>query len=311
MQPSPELEAIVRRYLTARRDGEFEKVRNIYSTSEYFRAIGTRQEDWFDTDAFQAIIQEDWDAYEIVEDTVLRLEAFENGDTGWVALEAERHRPSGFSWNYRLTIVFVLEGGVWRAIQSHFSASVDDEVLDGPELTRTLSDLVESIHDPVDGSSSRTGTVVFTDIVGSTGLSESMGDEAWSKTVGRHFDELGAIVDDHDGRVIKTLGDGAMFAFDAAGSGLRAAAAIRAGTSDGQLALRIGAHTGDLVAGAGDVLGATVAKAARITAAAEGGQVLVSATTAGIANPREFTFGPPITLELKGLAGTHVVHELR
>ena len=42
-----------------------------------------------------------------------------------------------------------------------------------------------------------------------------------------------------------------------------------------------------------------------------GGQVLVSATTAGMANPTEFTFGPPISLELKGLAGPHVVHELR
>jgi len=58
------------------------------------------------------------------------------------------------------------------------------------------------------------------------------------------------------------------------------------------------------------VLGATVAKAARVTAAAEGGQALVSATTAGIANPSAFSFGPPISHELKGLPGSHVVHEL-
>lgn len=311
MQPSPELEAILRRYLAARREADYERVRNLYSTSEHFRAIGTRKDDWYDAAAWEETIQEDWDAYEIVDEDLLRLEAFENGDTGWVAMETERQEATGHRFVYRLTIVFVLEAGSWRVIQSHFSAAVEDEVLYGTELTRTLSDLVDSIDTPVTDAASRTGTVVFTDIVGSTSLSESMGDTAWSMTVGRHFDELRTTVDSHDGRTIKTLGDGAMFVFDAAASALRAATAIRTATATGDLPVRIGVHTGDLIAGDGDVLGATVAKAARVTSAADGGQVLVSATTAGMANPTEFSFGQPISLELKGLACTHVLHELR
>ena len=50
-----------------------------------------------------------------------------------------------------------------------------------------------------------------------------------------------------------------------------------------------------------DYVGTTVAKAARVASAAEGGQILVSLTTAGLVNTSEFEFGPQITVELKGL----------
>jgi class 3 adenylate cyclase len=55
----------------------------------------------------------------------------------------------------------------------------------------------------------------------------------------------------------------------------------------------------------GDYIGLTVAKAARVAAAAEGGQVLVSSTTAGLVNSTEFDFGAPIVALLKGIDGTH------
>ena len=225
----------MRRFLVARREADFERVRNLYSLSEYFRSIGTGENEWIDADTFQAIIQEDWDSYDVVVDEVRRLEAFENGETGWVALEADRKAATGHTWTYRLTVVFVLEQGIWRAIQTHFSSPVDDMVLHGPELTRTLSELVESIDAPVAGTSTRTGTVAFTDIVGSTGLSEALGDAAWSETVGRHFAELRSIVAANGGTVVKTLGDGGMFVFDAASSALQSVADIRAATVDGRL----------------------------------------------------------------------------
>lgn len=300
----------MRRYLAARRDADFEKVRSLYSTSEHFRSIGTGFNEWHDVESFQSIIQQDWSSYDVETDEVRRLEGFENGETGWVALEADRRAAWGHTWTYRLTVVFVLEQGAWRAVQTHFSAPVDDTVLHGPALTRTLSELMQSIDGPIVGSNARTGTVVFTDIVGSTSLSETMGDAAWSDTVGGHFEELRLVVTVNGGTVVKTLGDGGMFVFDAATPALRTVSEIQEANIEGPLPLRIGVHTGDLVAGDGDVLGATVAKAARVTAAAEGGKALISATTVGTVNPTEFSFGPPISLQLKGLSGTHVVHEL-
>ncbi len=59
-----------------------------------------------------------------------------------------------------------------------------------------------------------------------------------------------------------------------------------------------------------DYIGLTVSKAARVAAAADGGQVLVSASTAGMVNPSEFGFGDPMIVELKGLEGTHILQPL-
>ncbi|MEX1279200.1 MAG: adenylate/guanylate cyclase domain-containing protein [Acidimicrobiia bacterium] len=307
MQPSPELEAIVRRHLTARRDSDFARVSNLFSQDPAFRAIGTDLDEWIGPEEFRAAVEGDWDALRVADDDIRRLEAFEHGDTGWAAIEVEEYTPSGHSYVYRLTAVFMLEAGVWRIVQGHWSLPVGNEVFEAPELTRTLSDLLDSVDDSTEAAT-RTATVVFTDVVDSTALSQSMGDAAWSAAIGAHFDRLRAAVTTHRGREVKTLGDGGMYVFDTAGAALATVAVIRAGDD---LPIRIGVHTGDLVASGDDVLGATVAKAARVTAAADSGQALVSATTAGIANPAEFSFGPPITLELKGLAGTHVVHELR
>ena len=52
------------------------------------------------------------------------------------------------------------------------------------------------------------------------------------------------------------------------------------------------------------------AKAARVAAAARGDQILVSSTTADIVNSSEIDFGDPITVELKGIEGTHTLRPL-
>jgi class 3 adenylate cyclase len=50
-----------------------------------------------------------------------------------------------------------------------------------------------------------------------------------------------------------------------------------------------------------------VSKAARVAAAAAGGQILISATTAGIVSPAEYEFDAPMTVELEGIVGTHTL----
>ncbi len=77
-----------------------------------------------------------------------------------------------------------------------------------------------------------------------------------------------------------------------------------------KLRLRVGVHTGDVIQGGADYIGLTVNKAARVAAAAEGGEILVSSTTADVVNHAELKLGEPVVLELKGLSGTHVVHSL-
>lgn len=189
--------------------------------------------------------------------------------------------------------------------------------LSGIELTRTLADLVDSIDAGAELSRatglSGTATLMFTDIVDSTPLSLSLGEAVWADTINSHFDALQKVVESEGGSLVKTLGDGGMYAFESGSAALKAAKRIQqavSASSDPQLQVRVGVHTGDVIRTEADYVGATVSKAARVAAAAVGGQIMVSSTTAGMVTATEFEFGTPITVELKGLEGTHQLQPL-
>jgi class 3 adenylate cyclase len=128
-------------------------------------------------------------------------------------------------------------------------------------------------------------TFLFTDIEGSTALWERAPD-AMKDALARHDRWLREAIASHDGRVVKTTGDGVMAVFDAPRDALRASVDAQrrlqvAGTGDAsRSACAWGLHTGDADERDGDYFGAAPTRAARIMAAAYGGQVLVSAATA-------------------------------
>lgn len=210
--------------------------------------------------------------------------------------------------------MLTLEAGAWRMVQLHMSMPIPNEEVIGYELTTTLSDLLSSLDDDPAVTlqakvRSDTATVMFTDIVESTAISLRLGDQAWTALIKSHFEECRNIVENEDGVVVKTLGDGGMFVFTSAGSALRAAARVQQSVShaDGDISVRIGVHTGDLVHEGGDYLGTTVNKAARVAAAAKGNQILVSSTTADMTSGSNFQYGTPTSLTLRGLEGSHQV----
>ena len=151
--------------------------------------------------------------------------------------------------------------------------------------------------------------LMFTDLVGSAQLNQTLGDEAWLDVIRSHFETLRRIVEGEGGTVVKTLGDGGMFAFVSSRSALRAAASVQQAMSSDDAAttfeVRVGVHAGDVVQEEGDYIGITVSKAARITASADGGEVVVSSVVAELAGGGTFNFGDPFQAELKGLAGKH------
>ena len=245
---------------------------------------------------------------------LVSLDAFENGETGWSVGELRVTLADGNAYTKRFTFVFHLDAGVWRIVHYHVSVPVPNEEIWGVAMSRTLTELLASINAEsetraVEDLGLSMATIVFTDIVGSTVLSESMGDAAWAEFVTSHFETLGRIAEEQGGSLVKTLGDGAMLAFPTAASGLTAAIEVQQTVSsevaDG-LQVRIGVHTGDVMPG-DDYFGLMVNKAARVAAAAGGGQILASTSTAGMVNPTQFDFGDPMTIELKGLSGTHQV----
>lgn len=318
---SSELEAVVRRFLDARVALDVDAMKALNSQSEFLRQIGSDRDEW--VQGFDATVQS-WvdnqfqDSWRVSDASLLRIEAFENGETGWAAVEQERTLVNGQEFVFRITMVFALEAYAWKLVQIHFSVPVADEQVLGVNLTSTLTDLLTSIDADAEGGEALDGklgtaSVVFTDVVGSTSMSQAMGDRAWSALIAAHFTATESIVAEHGGRVIKTVGDGGMYVFTSGTSALRAAIAMQRAATDSEeqfLDLRVGVHTGDVVRSRSDFLGLTVNKAARVAAAAEGGEVLVSASTVDMINETEFEFGPPVVAALKGIAGTHELHSL-
>ena len=138
-------------------------------------------------------------------------------------------------------------------------------------------------------------TVMFCDLVGSTGISAKLDAEEWRDLVGAYLDAASAAVVEMGGQVAKKLGDGLMALFgypvaqeNDAERAVRAALTIQralaelnrknAGTAKPALTARIGIETGPVVVdAAGEIFGDTPNIAARVQALAEPGAVVVTA----------------------------------
>ncbi|HEY7131312.1 MAG TPA: adenylate/guanylate cyclase domain-containing protein [Candidatus Limnocylindrales bacterium] len=131
-------------------------------------------------------------------------------------------------------------------------------------------------------------TFLFTDIEGSTRLERAVGSAAWAQLVARHDVLLRAAIEDHDGIVVKTEGDAFFAAFaqpvDAGAAVVAAQRALAAEPwpAEAPIRVRMGMHVGEGTLRAGrpgdpeDYVGIDVNYAARITAAGNGGQIVVS-----------------------------------
>ncbi|HEX6576862.1 MAG TPA: adenylate/guanylate cyclase domain-containing protein [Jiangellaceae bacterium] len=131
-----------------------------------------------------------------------------------------------------------------------------------------------------------TGTVtfLFTDIEGSTGLLQALG-ETYRHAQDRHCEIVRAAIGAEDGHVVRTAGDSFFVAYASPAPAVRAAVSAQRSLAatdwpDGShLRVRMGLHTGEGVLGGDDYIGIDVNRAARIAAAAHGGQVLLSEAT--------------------------------
>jgi class 3 adenylate cyclase len=134
------------------------------------------------------------------------------------------------------------------------------------------------------GKSETRRTFVFTDIVDSSRLLETLGDAKWKKLLARHDAILREQIADHGGDVIKHTGDGFFAAFDNPKAAIEAAVGIQRALDAEIVApdVRIGAHTGRAFhtdAERTDYSGEGVHVAARIGAAAKAAEILVSRDT--------------------------------
>jgi class 3 adenylate cyclase len=170
--------------------------------------------------------------------------------------------------------------------------------------------LVDEIEDFLTGARSGaegdvlTMTVLFTDIVASTEHQARIGQREWSRLTDHHDAMVRAALSRCRGHEVKTIGDGFLATFDAAGRALRCAAEILAGAKDLGLELRAGVHTGEVEVRGDDIAGLTVTIAKRVCDLAGPEEVLASQTVVDVVAGSSMKFTDRGKRELKGVPGT-------
>ena len=128
-------------------------------------------------------------------------------------------------------------------------------------------------------------TFAFTDIVDSTKLAGTLGDEAWSGVLRWHDQTLRSLVAEHGGEEVKATGDGFFLAFDDVDLALECALAVQRRFADQRRGqgfapgIRIGLHRAEANRSGLDYIGSGVNQAARISAEANESEVLVSVSS--------------------------------
>lgn len=153
-------------------------------------------------------------------------------------------------------------------------------------------------------------TVLFTDVVDSTGRAVAMGDRAWRRLIDRHGEVVRREVDRWMGQNLEITGDGVMATFDAPTRALRCAFSLHEALGAFGLPVRAGIHTGEVERREGGVGGIGVHIAARVMAQAGPGQVLVTRTVRDLAVGTDLTFEPRGLVSLRGVPGQWEIYDV-
>jgi class 3 adenylate cyclase len=146
-------------------------------------------------------------------------------------------------------------------------------------------------------------TVLYTDVVDSTGRAAEVGDTRWKEAIDEHNRVVRASLARYRGKEVKTMGDGFLATFDAPARAVRCAQAIVRAVERLGIHIRVGLHTGELNLQGGDISGIAAAIGARIMSIAGPGEVLVSATVKDIVAGSGLSFAERGEHDLKGVPG--------
>ena len=155
---------------------------------------------------------------------------------------ASRRLPAGEAG----TVAFANDAGF------ELAALIEDrtwtrDALTAPEVIslQVFRDLfAEATLRPGDEAGVSQVALLFSDLQGSTALYERVGDAVAFNMVREHFALLAGVVRDHDGAVVKTIGDAVMASFGDPANAVKAALAMQARIADHELVLKLGVHVG-------------------------------------------------------------------
>jgi class 3 adenylate cyclase len=170
-----------------------------------------------------------------------------------------------------------------------------DAVLDAVEVF-LMGDLASSPRDRI------LVTVLFTDVVDSTGRAAAMGDRRWREVLATHDALVHRELDRHRGRAVKFTGDGVLATFDGPARAVRCACAIRDAMQAIGVEIRAGLHTGEVEVRGDDIAGIAVHIGQRVESVAGPNEVLVSRTVADLLAGSDFNFQDRGEHDFKGVA---------
>jgi adenylate cyclase len=161
-------------------------------------------------------------------------------------------------------------------------------------------------------------TVMFTDIEGSTLLTQRLGDDAAQRLLREHNETVRGALGSYHGKEIKHTGDGIMASFFSASRAVGCAlqiqqtfAARNTANPEDAVRVRIGLNAGEPIAEGADLFGASVQLARRICDRAEPGQVLVSDVVRQLVAGKGFAFEHLGAEMLKGFEEPVALYKVR
>ncbi|MEQ9449100.1 MAG: adenylate/guanylate cyclase domain-containing protein [Rhodospirillaceae bacterium] len=160
-------------------------------------------------------------------------------------------------------------------------------------------------------------TFLFTDIVGSTAMTQRLGNAGAQKAVRAHNDAVRSAIKAQKGREVKHTGDGIMATFPSPAAAVagaihmqRTVAAHNASNPNLEVQVRIGINAGEAVEEENDFFGAAVQMTARICDKATTGNIWVSQTIVDSCRGQKFGFIPRGGFDMKGIQGRKPLYEV-
>ncbi len=160
-------------------------------------------------------------------------------------------------------------------------------------------------------------TILFTDVEGSTALTERLGDAKAQELLRTHNGIVRDALRTHGGAEVKAMGDGFMASFSSATRALECAVAMQRAFAahddehpETPIRVRIGLNAGEPVAEDQDLFGTAVQVAARVCAHAQPCQILASNVVQELAAGKGFAFSDQGEAALKGLDKPVRLYEL-
>jgi class 3 adenylate cyclase/pimeloyl-ACP methyl ester carboxylesterase len=159
-------------------------------------------------------------------------------------------------------------------------------------------------------------TILFTDVEGSTAMTQRLGDAKAREVMREHERITRECLHAHGGSEVKTMGDGFMASFGSAVKALECAIAVQKAFAEHSaggeaIRVRIGLNAGEPIAEEADLFGTAVIAAARIAARAGGGEILASDVVRQLVAGKGFLFSDRGEVVLRGFDDPVRLFEVR